>query len=199
MLWYDPPDNRNEQEEMTMEQTAGKLRAGDLTYIGIFAALMAVCAWISIPAAVPFTLQTLGVFLAVGLLGGRRGTLAVLVYILLAAVGVPVLAGFQGGVGALLGNTGGYVLGFLLSALAMWAVERLWGRSVWALGAGMLLGLVLCYAFGTAWFFYLYTRSTGPVALQVVLGWCVVPFLIPDLCKIAAALLLTRRLGRHIK
>lgn len=74
----------------------------------VFAVLIAICSWISIPMTVPFTLQTFAVFLAVGVLGGKRGSLAVLIYILLGAVGIPVFAGFSGGIGVLLGNTGGY-------------------------------------------------------------------------------------------
>lgn len=178
--------------------SSAKFRPRDLTYMAIFAALMAVCAWISIPAAVPFTLQTMGVFLTVGLLGGRRGALSILLYILMAAVGLPVLAGFKGGLGALLGNTGGYVLGFLLSALVMWALERCLGRRLWVLGLGMVLGLLVCYAFGTAWFMVLYIRANGAVSLWTVLGWCVIPFILPDLLKIAGALALTARLRRHI-
>ena len=78
---------------------ATKTKTYDLAYIAIFAVVMAVCSWISIPMTVPFTLQTFGVFMAVGVLGGKRGTLAVLVYILLGVVGVPVFAGFSGGIG----------------------------------------------------------------------------------------------------
>ena len=99
----------------------------DLVLIALFAALMAICSWISIPTTVPFTLQTFAVFVAAGLLGGKRGTIAVLVYILLGAVGLPVFAGFTGGVGILLGSTGGYIIGFLGSALVMWGMEKLWG------------------------------------------------------------------------
>lgn len=91
----------------------------DMVYIAVFAVIMAICSWISIPAQVPFTLQTFGVFVAVGVLGGKRGTLAVLVYILLGALGIPVFAGFQGGMGILLGTTGGYIVGFLFSSLVM--------------------------------------------------------------------------------
>ena len=76
---------------------ATRSKTYDLVYIAVFAVVMAVCSWISIPAQVPFTLQTFGVFMAVGVLGGKRGTLAVLVYVLLGAVGVPVFAGFSGG------------------------------------------------------------------------------------------------------
>ena len=102
-----------------MEMTAAKIRTRDVAYIAIFTALMAVCSWISIPTAIPFTLQTMAVFLAVGLLGGKRGTLAVTAYVLLGAVGAPVFANFSGGIGILLGQTGGYILGFIGSALVM--------------------------------------------------------------------------------
>ena len=79
-----------------------KMKTLDMVYIALFACLMAICAWISIPGQIPFTLQTMGVFLAVGLLGGKRGTVAVLVYILMGAVGLPVFSGFAGGLGKLL-------------------------------------------------------------------------------------------------
>ena len=82
------------------------MKTRELAYTGILAALIAVCSWISIPTAVPFTLQTFAVFLTLGLLGGRLGTLAVTVYLLLGAVGLPVFAGFHGGLGAVLGATG---------------------------------------------------------------------------------------------
>lgn len=174
-----------------------KLTTRDIAYIGMFAAIMAACAWISIPAAVPFTLQTQGVFTTLGLLGGKRGTLAVLIYILLGALGLPVFAGFSGGLGVLLGTTGGYILGFLLSALAMWAMERFSQKTAW-LALSMVLGQLLCYAAGTAWFMLVYTRTTGPVGLTAVLGWCVIPFILPDLVKIGLSLILTTRLRRFL-
>lgn len=171
----------------------------DMVYIGIFAALIAICSWIAIPSAVPFTLQTLGVFTAVGLLGGKRGTLAVLVYILLGAVGVPVFAGFTGGISVILGTTGGYIVGFLASALLMWGMEKLWGSSKWVLAGSMIAGLVVCYAVGTLWFMAVYAKNSGAVGVGTVLSWCVVPFVIPDLVKIGIALLLTHRLRRFVK
>lgn len=171
-----------------------------MAYIALFAVVMAVCSWISIPILqVPYTLQTFAVFLAVGVLGGRRGTLAVLVYILLGAVGVPVFAGFTGGLGNLLGNTGGYIIGFLFSALLMWLVEALFGRKLWVLAVSMVLGLLVCYAFGTAWFMVVYARNAGAVGLGTALGWCVIPYIIPDLVKIALALVLTNRLRALLK
>ena len=176
-----------------------KLTTLDMAYIGLFACVMAICAWISIPGQIPFTLQTMGVFLAVGLLGGKRGTLAVLVYVLLGAVGLPVFSGFTGGIGRLMGATGGYILGFLASALIMWAVEKLLPNKLWALVLGMVLGLVACYAFGTVWFLVVYTKAKGAISLMSVLGMCVIPYIIPDLLKIALALVLTKTLKRFVK
>lgn len=176
-----------------------KLRTLDIVYIGTFAALIAACSWISVPSAVPFTLQTMGVFTAVGILGGRRGTLSVLTYILLGAVGVPVFAGFTGGFGIILGSTGGYIVGFLLSALVMWAAEKILGDKRWVLALSMVLGLLACYAVGTAWFMAVYSRTTGPIGLMTVLGWCVIPFLLPDLVKIAVSLFLVGRLKKFVK
>ena len=169
----------------------------DIVYIGLFAVLIAICSWISIPATVPFTLQTLGVFLTVSMLGGRRGTLSVLVYILLGAIGLPVFSGFTGGIGILLGNTGGYIIGFLFSALTMWLISHLAGSGRIVQAVSMLAGLLVCYAFGTAWFMIVYTRGNGPVSLAVVLGWCVIPFIIPDLIKIAVALLIGSRIRKY--
>lgn len=171
----------------------------DMIYIALFAVVMAICAAIAIPATVPFTLQTFGVFVAVGLLGGKRGSLSVLVYILLGAVGIPVFANLTGGIGILLGNTGGYIIGFLFSALAMWAMEKLMGKKTWVLALSMVVGLIVCYAFGTAWFMVVYMRTKGAVGLWTVLGWCVIPYIIPDLIKIALALLVTDRVKKVIR
>ncbi len=175
-----------------------KSKTYDMVYIAIFAVLIAICSWIAIPTMVPFTLQTFGVFLAVGVLGGKRGTVAVLIYILLGAIGVPVWSGFTGGIGVLLNNTGGYIIGFLFIALIMWGAEKLFGRKNWVMIVSMALGLVVCYAFGTLWFMMLYLKNTGAIGLGTVLGWCVIPFIIPDILKMALAFILSRRLNKVI-
>lgn len=163
------------------------------------AALMAVCAWISVPTEVPFTLQTFAVFLVTGLLGLKCGTLSVLVYLLLGAVGLPVFAGFKGGIGSLLGVTGGYLVGFVFTALAVGLITKFFGRSLPVLVISMVVGLALCYAFGSAWFLIVYTRTSGAMAMATVLAKCVVPFLLPDAVKITLAALLARRLQGHLK
>ena len=176
-----------------------KLSVRDMAYIALFAVMMAVCSWISIPYVVPFTLQTFAVFLAVEVLGGRRGTVAVLVYLLMGAVGLPVFTGFSGGIGHLLGSTGGYIVGFVFTALVMWGMERIPGNRTVVLTISMVLGLLVCYAFGTAWFLMVYARTTGPVGVWTAVGWCVAPYVVPDLVKLALALVLRRRLRGAIR
>ncbi len=176
-----------------------KFKTLDMVYIAVFAVLIAICSWISIPTTVPFTLQTFAVFLAVGVLGGKRGSLSVLIYILLGAVGIPVFANFSGGFGILIGQTGGYIVGFLFSALLMWLMEALLGKKTWVLGLSMVLGLIVCYTIGTVWFMVVYSKNTGAIGLAAVLGWCVIPFIIPDLIKIALALVLSKRLDKVLK
>lgn len=157
----------------------------------MFAALMAVCAWFSIPVLdIAFTLQTFGVFLALGILGGKWGSVSIGIYLLLGVVGLPVFSGFRGGIGSLLGVTGGYIWGFLFSGLVYWTLER-YGKPL-AMAAGMLA----CYACGSAWF--LVYAGSG-VGLAAVILKCVVPYLIPDIVKIGMALSLSGRIGKHLR
>ena len=177
-----------------MPVSAKRLSVRDLCYIAIGAALIAVCSWLAIPFTVPFTMQSFAVCLLAALLGGKRGFLTVLVYILLGAAGLPVFSGFRAGVGVLLGVTGGYILGFLLTALAVgFFAERRPGKLL-PLNLGMFLGMLLCYACGTIWFVVVYTCSSGPIGVLGALNLCVFPFLIPDVLKCALAVVLTLRL-----
>lgn len=191
-----PPDTGEERSDLKQtSKTRTRLRTVDLAYAALFAVLLMVCAWINIPLTVPFTLQTFGVFAALGTLGGRRGTLAILAYLLLGLVGLPVFSGFQGGPGVLMGTTGGYILGFLASALLYWGMTARLGDRPAVTAAAMVLGLLVCYAFGTAWFLVAYARAAGPIGLWAALGMCVFPFVVPDLVKLALAWMLSRRLA----
>lgn len=181
-----------------MERKNTRFEARDLAYIAVCAVLMAVCSWISIPAAVPFTLQTFAVFCSLGVIGGKRGTVAIVVYLLLGALGVPVFAGFGGGIGVLIGVTGGYLMGFVLMGLVYWLGERLAKGSRAVQVASLLLGLLLCYAFGTIWFMFVYARQSGAVTLTTALAWCVIPFILPDLVKMGLALLLSAKLRKAL-
>jgi len=167
-----------------------------LALCGLFAALIALCAWLSIPMpwGVAYTLQTFGVFAALLVLGGMDGTIAIAVYVLLGAVGLPVFSSFQGGLGALLGPTGGYIWGFLASGLLFWLLERLCGTGWPVRIFSAVVGLLVCYALGTLWFCRTYAGDAGTVSFGTALGWCVVPYVIPDTVKLALALILGARL-----
>lgn len=171
----------------------------DMIVIAIFAVLMAVCSWISIPMVIPFTMQTFGLFLTLVVLGGKKGTMAILIFILLGAIGLPVFSGFTGGIGILMGNTGGYILGFILSCLLYWGMEKWLGDKEWVKITAMFLGMVTYYIFGTIWYLLLYISSTGPVGIGAVLSWCVIPFVVPDLVKMALANMLGKRLKEIMK
>lgn len=175
-----------------------KFSTRDLCFCAIGAALIAVCAWISIPADVPFTLQTFAIFAVCGLLGGRRGTVSVLVYLLLGAVGAPVFAGFRGGFASLLGTTGGYLVGFVLLALII-------GLRAGALGAGPV-GVRALGGRGAAGVLRVRhgvvphrLHPHGATTLGVVAGQVACcRFLLPDAIKLALATLIRARLYRRI-
>ena len=182
-----------------IEAKRKKFRSIDVVYIALFAVLITVCSWISIPAVVPFTLQTFAVFCTVGFLGGKRASLSIVVYILLGVVGAPVFAGFTGGIGILFGTTGGYIFGFIFLALTYWLITKLFGSKTVVVVIAMILGLLVLYLFGTAWFMVVYAHGTGPVGFMTALGWCVFPFIIPDLIKMVLATVLVKRLARYVK
>ncbi len=178
-----------------------RLSTRELVYIALFAVLIVVCSWISVPTpmGIPVTLQTFAIFLSLGLLGGRRGTASLIVYILLGVVGLPVFSGFRGGAGVILGTTGGYIIGFVFSALLFWLITAKLGNRTFIIITAMILGVIVCYAFGTAWFVFMYTESAGAVSVWGVLSSCVFPFIVPDAAKIALAVLLTAKLSPRLK
>ena len=167
-----------------------KLSVRRMVLCSLFAALTAVCAWLSIPVAdIAFTMQTFAVFLTLGILGGKWGTVSILIYLMMGIVGLPVFSGFQGGIGTLLGVTGGYIWGFLFSGLIFWALERV-SRPL-----AMAAGLLTCYACGSVWFLV----YAGNASLGLVLLKCVVPYVIPDAVKLSMALTLSTRISRQLK
>lgn len=170
-----------------------KIATKDLVLTALFAALTAVLAQIQLPIGpVPFNLAVFGAFLAGMLLEPAWAAASMGVYMLLGAVGIPVFAGFMGGPAVLLGKTGGYVIGYIFIALATaLAVKR--SVKLPVIGAAMLAGLLVCYGFGTAWFM----AVTG-ADLVSALGWCVLPFIVPDVCKGVLACVLGRLLAGRL-
>lgn len=167
----------------------------NMVLCALFAALLCICAWIAVPAGDVFlTLQTFGIFLTLGLLGGKRGTAAIGVYLLLGAVGLPVFSGFRGGLGVLLGASGGYLFGFLAAGLVFWLVSACLSESRLDLPVASIAGLLALYATGTVWFAIVYVPPGTSLGLLAILVKYVFPYLIPDGLKLGLALLLTRKL-----
>lgn len=174
------------------------MKAKAMVQCALFAALLAICAWVCVPFAdIAFTLQTFGVFLTLGLLGGKRGSVAIGVYLLLGAVGLPVFSGFQGGAGVLLGVTGGYIGGFFFSGFVYWAITCRVSTPKLRMFA-MIAGLATCYATGSVWFCVLYFSQGNALGIGAVLLKCVVPYLIPDVCKLALAWIFSEKLKRFV-
>ncbi len=171
-------------------------RTKNLTLIAVFTALIAVCAQIAVPSAIPFTLQTFAVFLTLCLLGGRRGTAAVVLYVLSGMVGLPVFYGFKGGIAALMGLTGGFILGFVGTALTYWLLTATLKTPKIAPLVGMLCGLAVCYLFGAAWAYGFLAVAGTPKSVGAVLSFSVLPYILLDLIKLTIAFLLSERLKK---
>ena len=155
-----------------------------MTYIALGAVLIAAGAWITVPlAAIPFTMQTFSVFAVCLLLGGKRATVSVLVYIALGAAG----------------PTGGYIVGFIAVTLVFWAAEKLFGKKFWSGVAALAVGLALCYLFGTLWYVIIYTGAAEKAGFGYALSVCVLPYLPFDAAKLALAAAICPRLAKFIK
>ncbi len=167
--------------------------------ISLFSAIIAVLSFISIPAPVPFTLQTLGVFCALAVLGGKSGFISIILYIFLGIIGLPVFSHFSGGIGHLLGATGGYIIGFIPLALIYLLFTEKIGKSIKVKAIGLIAGLFVCYLTGTLWYTYKYVGVINLESFLSSLSVCVLPFLVPDLIKIFCALLINKKLHKLIK
>lgn len=159
------------------------MKTRDLTLIGVCAAAICVLApWKITVTVVPVTLATLAIYLVSAILGsGKKAALAVSIYILLGAIGVPVFSGFTGGFQAVVGPTGGYIIGYVPMAFVIGiASDKMKGWIGYPIG--MIMGTAVLYAFGTTWF-----CISRPSALAPALAACVFPFIGFDMVKIAVA------------
>lgn len=160
-----------------------KISIQDICSIGIMTAVTAVMAQISIPMplGVPMTMQTFAVTLAGVILGAKRGAISMAVYVLLGAVGVPVLANFSGGFQHLIGPTGGFLLSFpIMAYLIGMGTEFRKRKGMFLLF--LILGTVVNYVVGVVMFCLLMQSS-----LWMGISACVLPFLPTAVIKAAAA------------
>lgn len=160
-------------------------KLSDLTKTAVFTALTCVLAPLSLPIGpVPISLTNFVIFLSIYVLGWKMAVNSVLLYLVIGLAGLPVFSGFSGGLGKLMGPTGGYLVGFIPMAILSGLVLRR-SHSRWGQLGGLLLGTAVCYALGTAWF----CVSTG-TELAAALGLCVIPFLPGDFVKMGLAVIL---------
>ena len=177
------------------------MKTNQLAQNALFAALTAVLSQLSLAIGpIPFSFGIFGAFLTGLMLRPANAAAAIGIYLLLGAAGLPVFAGFKGGLSVLTGMTGGFLLGYLLIAFTTAVAVEKTRQFPFAVKTSAILfaefaGLIACYALGSAWFMII---SGNP--LSVALSACVLPFVLPDCLKIVlaygAALLLKRRLAK---
>lgn len=171
-----------------MDASTQKLKL--MVYSSIMASLMAVGAYIAIPIGpVPIVLQNLFVMLAALLLGGRWGFISVCVYLLAGAVGLPVFAGGTGGLGKFVGPTGGYLIGFALAAYIIGTLSEKGKGNVLVDVGAMVLGTIVIYAVGVSWL-----KVVTGMAWSKSIAVGMLPFLLGDVLKIAAAVPIAKAL-----
>ena len=164
------------------------MKTKKLIYCALFGAVICIMSLISIPTQpIPLNMALFGVLLAGGMLGKRYGTLSVVVYILLGAVGIPVFAGFRGGIAVLAGPTGGYIAGYLIIAFLTGLIYEKTKKFKYTIPV-MIISVILCYVFGTAWYYYI--MKSGVVS---ALSLCVLPFIPADIIKVVMAALVLKK------
>ena len=175
---------------------ATRSKTYDIVYIAVFAVIMAICSWISIPlpgTSVPINLATFAVILAGLMLGSRDGAIAMLVFLALGAIGVPVFHSFTGGMGIVFGPTGGFLIGYIALAFFAGLAAKESEHPVRNYILFTVIGEVVLYALGSVWFIFQAGSN-----IQTALMACVVPFLPGDAVKMVLAYLVAGRLKKVI-
>ena len=176
---------------MSQNETSGtvavdnqKIRTKQMVLIALMTAVTCVLGPLSIP--LPFSpvpiLTNFAIFLAIFVLGMKNGTISFIIYLLLGAIGVPVFSSFRGGLQVLAGPTGGYLIGFIFLALIMGFALDHFNRKLVPTIIGMIIGMAVCYAFGTVWLAKLLSLSFKE---GLMMG--VIPYLAGDAAKIIIA------------
>lgn len=167
------------------------MKTKDLTIVSLYSVIIIVSSWITIPFAIPFTLQTFAIFFALETLGGKKGGLSVLIFELIGLIGVPVFSGFTGGFGSFLGPTGGFLMGFLVVSFAYLVSDRFVKRNFIARIVRTAICLLLLYVCGTLHYTY-----TMHVTIKEAWLVTVLPFILFDLLKIVLAYWVSRKVRK---
>ena len=166
----------------------------EIVMVGMCAAIMCIAGPFSVPipiSPVPISLTPLIIFLTAYILSPKLCTLSSLIYLMLGTVGLPVFSGFTGGVGKIAGPTGGYLIGFLLTAFICSVFNHYFQKNIMSV-LGMILGAAAYYTFGTVWFVV-----QQDVSFYAALSACVLPYLFGDALKIIAAVIIGSKLRSY--
>jgi len=173
-----------------MNATKNMISTRDMVFTALFAAVLCAVAPLSITIGpIPLSFATLVIYLAAGALGWKHGVLAVVIYVLMGAFGLPVFSNFEGGFHKIAGFTGGFIIGYIPCALITGAFVEVFRKKIWSYVLGMVIGTTILYTCGTAWFMHVTGNS-----LAVSLAACVTPFLIGDTMKIIIACIVAPQL-----
>jgi len=167
------------------EEMKQRRRIKNMTYAALGAVLFCICGFVTVPFAIPFTMQTFALFFLLDCFGGKKTLLSVLIYIALGCVGLPVFSGFGSGFGVLFGATGGFIIGFAVASCVYFAAESIFSKSKHSRIIFALVALTACYICGTLWGGLYIDSGKGFLA---VLSLYVFPYILPDILKLALAL-----------
>lgn len=165
--------------------------------IALMTAIMCIISPFSVPlpfTPIPISLANLIIYISCCILGSKKGTISVILYLFMGSIGLPIFSGFSGGISKLVGPTGGYLLGFLFCAIFTGIFVENFEEKIYMYPVGMIIGTIICYVFGTAW-----------LAFQLKLGFVeamfmgVIPYLIGDALKIVASTLLGYTLRNRLR
>lgn len=173
------------------------MKTKQLALIGLMSAILCILGPLSLPipiSPVPISLGTLAVYFVVYVLGMKQGTISLCIYLLLGAVGLPVFSSFGGGIGKILGPTGGYLLGYLFMAVICGYFLEKWERNYPMCFLGMALGTAACYLFGSLWLGY-----QADISFSAALAAGVLPFIPGDFFKIIIAMFLGEQVRRQLR
>lgn len=179
--------------------TYRKGKAYEVTEIAMFVVILIICSWISIPTVIPFTMQTFAIFLAICVLGGKKTSMVVFIYLLMGSIGLPVFSGFCGGAGCLVGNTGGFLVGFFIASLVIWGLEHIVGLNSWIRWIQMTVCIMICYFIGVVWYMAITQIPFYSETVMPIISVYVLPFVIPDGIKMILAYYLSKRIKIIIK
>ena len=174
-----------------------KTNIQNITFSALMTAILCIVGPVVLPIGpVPMSFANLVIYLTIILLDKKRATSCVAVYLLLGLVGIPVFAGFTGGVGKLFGPTGGYLVGYLvLTWVSGEMIKRRKNKgNMLYLVVALTIGTMLMYVLGTLWLMY-----QSNLDFQVALGISVFPFLLFDILKIVVAVLIGNAIKIRIK